>query len=59
MTQEKKPKRTRKKKRKLERQHPNPDTMFAHINALRERLDYSKVITDPRGSRKPWSDISQ
>jgi len=56
MTEKKKHKKN--KKKKIERTTPNFDSMFAKINALREQLDYSKVITDPRGSRKPWSDIA-
>ena len=59
MTEEKKPKRVRRKKRKIERQNPNPDTLFAKERARAERdPNYSIVITDPRGARKPWSDIS-
>jgi hypothetical protein len=59
MIEEKKPKRVTKKKRKIERQLPNLDTLFAHINALRERIDYSKVITDPRGARKIGTDLTR
>jgi hypothetical protein len=59
MTEEKKLKRQRRKKRKLERQSPNPATLFAKERARAERdPNYSIVITNPRKSRKPWSDIS-
>lgn len=65
----------KKKTKKIENDHPNPDTLginLGHVAAncgllafseqvgVRPRVrDYSIVITDPRGARKEGTDLSR
>ena len=56
MTKERKPK---KDEKLILNDTPSHDSLFAAYNAKQERIDYSKIVTDPRDARKIGTDLTR